>query len=67
MDMESRGPGDYDASAIAENLAGVEFLVVHKAPVSRTVFESTATTWKSSLRPEAAPKTSTSKRPPTTA
>lgn len=39
MDMESRGPGDYDASAIAENLAGVEFLVVHKAPVSRAVFE----------------------------
>jgi D-3-phosphoglycerate dehydrogenase len=39
MDMESRGPGDYDASAIAENLDGVEFLVVHKAPVSRAVFE----------------------------
>ncbi|MFB6075486.1 MAG: NAD(P)-dependent oxidoreductase [Haloarculaceae archaeon] len=39
MDMESRGPNDYDASAIAERLDGVEFLVVHKAPVSRTVFE----------------------------
>jgi len=39
MDMESRGPNDYDASAIAERLDGVEFLVVHKAPVSRAVFE----------------------------
>jgi len=39
MDMESRGPGDYDASAIAKNLAGVEFLIIHKAPISRTVFE----------------------------
>jgi len=37
MDMESRGPNDYDASAIAERLDGVELLVVHKAPVSRAV------------------------------
>lgn len=39
MDMESRGPNDYDASAIVDNLDGVQFLVVHKAPVSREVFE----------------------------
>lgn len=39
MDMESRGPNDYDASTIVERLDGVEFLVVHKAPVARTVFE----------------------------
>ncbi|WP_225333537.1 NAD(P)-dependent oxidoreductase [Halomicrobium urmianum] len=40
MDMEERGPSDYDASAIVENVAGVEFLVVHKAPVSRAVIEA---------------------------
>lgn len=40
MDMESRGPGDYDDSAIVANVEGVEYLVVHKAPVSRAVFEA---------------------------
>lgn len=40
MEMESRGPGDYDASDIAENLDGVEILVIHKAPVSRELIES---------------------------
>lgn len=39
MDMETRGPNDYDASAIADRLDGVEFLVVHKAPVAREVVE----------------------------
>lgn len=39
MDMESRGPGDYDDSAIVERLDGVDYLIVHKAPVSRAVFE----------------------------
>ena len=39
MDMESRGPDDYDASALVDALDDVQFLIVHKAPVSRTVFE----------------------------
>lgn len=39
MDMESRGPGDYDDSAIVDRLDGVDYLIVHKAPVSRAVFE----------------------------
>jgi D-3-phosphoglycerate dehydrogenase len=34
MEMESRGPADYDDSAIRANLDGVDYLVVHKAPVS---------------------------------
>jgi D-3-phosphoglycerate dehydrogenase len=40
MEMESRGPADYDASAIREALDGVEILVVHKAPVGPAVFEA---------------------------
>lgn len=40
MDMEERGPNDYDAGAIVENVSGVEYLVVHKAPVSRAVVEA---------------------------
>jgi D-3-phosphoglycerate dehydrogenase len=40
MDMETRGPNDYDASAIVENVPGVSYLVVHKAPVSRAVIEA---------------------------
>lgn len=40
MEMESRGPGDYEASAIRERLDGVELLVVHKAPVSGPLIES---------------------------
>ncbi|MFC4440366.1 MULTISPECIES: NAD(P)-dependent oxidoreductase [Natrialbaceae] len=40
MDMEERGPNDYDASEIVSNLDGVEYLVVHKAPVSQAVFEA---------------------------
>jgi len=39
MDMESRGPGDYDDSEIADRLDGIDYLIVHKAPVSRAVFE----------------------------
>lgn len=39
MDMETRGPNDYDGSVIIENLDGVEIVVVHKAPLSREVFE----------------------------
>jgi len=38
MDMESRGPNDYDAAPITDALDGVEFLIVHKAPVNRAVF-----------------------------
>lgn len=40
MDMEARGPNDYDASTIVENVPGVEYLVVHKAPISRAVIEA---------------------------
>ena len=40
MDMESRGPNDYDASDIVDRIEGVEILVVHKAPVGRAVFEA---------------------------
>lgn len=40
MDMEERGPNDYDASQIASNLDGIHFLIVHKAPVSREVIEA---------------------------
>lgn len=39
MDMEERGPSAYDTSDIAENLDGVDVLVVHKAPVSRELVE----------------------------
>ncbi len=40
MEMEERGPNDYDASDIVERIDGVEYLVVHKAPVSRAVLET---------------------------
>ena len=40
MDMEERGPNAYDTSDIAANLDGVNVLFVHKAPVSRAVFEA---------------------------
>lgn len=40
MEMERRGPGDYDTSAIAARLDGVELLIVHKAPVSRSLIEN---------------------------
>jgi D-3-phosphoglycerate dehydrogenase len=40
MEMESRGPADYDDSAIRANLDGVNYLVVHKAPVSAELVES---------------------------
>lgn len=40
MEMESRGPNDYDPSPIVERIDGVEILVVHKAPVGRAVFEA---------------------------
>ena len=39
MDMESRGPGDHDDSEIIDRLDGVDYLIVHKAPVSKAVFE----------------------------
>ena len=34
MEMEERGPADYDDSEIRANLDGANYLVVHKAPVS---------------------------------
>ena len=40
MDMEVRGPNDYDPSPILEKVEGVEILVVHKAPVGRATFEA---------------------------
>ena len=40
MDMEERGPNDYDASDIVENVSDATMLVVHKAPVSRAVLEA---------------------------
>ncbi|SFG86509.1 D-3-phosphoglycerate dehydrogenase [Halopelagius inordinatus] len=40
MEMESRGPAAYDTSIIEENLDGVDALVVHKAPVSKSVVEA---------------------------
>ncbi|MEF8841065.1 MAG: NAD(P)-dependent oxidoreductase [Haloarculaceae archaeon] len=39
MEMESRGPADYDDSAIRANIDGVNYLVVHKAPVSRGLLD----------------------------
>jgi D-3-phosphoglycerate dehydrogenase len=40
MEMEARGPAEYDTSIIEENLDGVDALVVHKAPVSASVIEA---------------------------
>ncbi|MFA9516079.1 NAD(P)-dependent oxidoreductase [Halopenitus sp. H-Gu1] len=40
MDMEQRGPNDYDASGIVDNVGDATMLVVHKAPVSRAVLEA---------------------------
>jgi D-3-phosphoglycerate dehydrogenase len=40
MEMESRGPADYDDSEIRANLEGVNYLVVHKAPVSAELVEA---------------------------
>ena len=37
MDMEAYGPAAYDTTAIEERLDGIDFLVVHKAPVSASV------------------------------
>jgi D-3-phosphoglycerate dehydrogenase len=42
MEMESRGPADYDDSEIRANLDGVNYLVVHKAPVSAGLIEAAA-------------------------
>jgi D-3-phosphoglycerate dehydrogenase len=39
MEMEARGPADYDDSSIRANLDGVNYLVVHKAPVSAGLIE----------------------------
>ena len=40
MEMEERGPADYDDSTIRANLDGVNYLVVHKAPVSAGLIEA---------------------------
>jgi D-3-phosphoglycerate dehydrogenase len=42
MEMESRGPAAYDTSAIEARLDDVDALVVHKAPVSASVIEASA-------------------------
>jgi len=39
MEMEERGPNDYDATTLLDRVDGVRFLLVHKAPVSREIFE----------------------------
>ena len=39
MEMEERGPADYDDSAIRSNLDDVDYLLVHKAPVSAELIE----------------------------
>lgn len=40
MEMEERGPAEYDASAIEERVDGVDVLVVHKAPVSAALLDA---------------------------
>lgn len=40
MDMESRGPNDFDPDELIRNIKDVQFLIVHKAPVSRDVIEA---------------------------
>jgi D-3-phosphoglycerate dehydrogenase len=40
MSMEAEGPAAYDTDDIAEHLAGVEVLVVHKAPVPERLLEA---------------------------
>lgn len=40
MDMESRGPNDYDPEGLIEAVEDVEILVVHKAPVGHALFEA---------------------------
>lgn len=40
MEMEDRGPNDYDTESIADRLEGVEILVVHKAPVSEALLDA---------------------------
>jgi len=40
MEMEERGPADYDDSEIRSNLDGVDYLVVHKAPVSAGLLDA---------------------------
>jgi D-3-phosphoglycerate dehydrogenase len=40
MEMESRGPADYDDSTIRAALEGVDYLMVHKAPVSAGLIEA---------------------------
>jgi len=40
MEMEERGPADYDDSEIRANLDGVDYLVVHKAPVSAGLLDA---------------------------
>lgn len=41
MSMEAEGPGSFDDGDIREQVAGADALVVHKAPVSRGLVEST--------------------------
>jgi len=40
MEMEDRGPAEYDDSAIRANLDGVTHLIVHKSPVSAGLIEA---------------------------
>lgn len=40
MEMEERGPAEYDASVIEERIDGVDVLVVHKAPVSAALLDA---------------------------
>lgn len=40
MEMETRGPNDYNLDGIVEAVEDAEILVVHKAPVGRAVFEA---------------------------
>ncbi len=40
MDMEQQGPAAYDTTAIEDRLEGIDFLVVHKAPVSPSVLDA---------------------------
>jgi D-3-phosphoglycerate dehydrogenase len=40
MEMEERGPAEYDDSEIRANLDGVNYLLVHKSPVSAGLIEA---------------------------
>lgn len=40
MEMEDRGPNDYDTDDIIDRIEGIEILVIHKAPVSAELIEA---------------------------